>query len=586
MDSRLLCLNQISQRKLTEILVKIPGKKDLIIDPRLMKPLEQITGVSVLRSHGVHKIHKLEKSGFRYVSNHWVYLVYSDLITTKYICDQINADLQCKPTNSYYIIFVPCELVAVLNLLEEEGVFGLVTVYRFMWEMISLDSSVLSFELPNLFHTLFVDGDKSFLPAMAHSLWSLQILFGKIPMTVTCGKFASQVCKILHILSKELGNPTRQDSDIDCLVVVDRDFDYASVLLTAVTYAGLLDEVFGVKCGTVEFDEKVTGTKGTVNYRLTDADDIYHEMKNRHFSDVYSFLSTKKEELHSEYKRCQKMGLQEMKQYVATDLQKVKEKKRSLSYHIGACEIIIGEMGHRYEALHKFEQNTLEGKSRGENFTYLEDCLATQCVNKFTCLRLLCLMCLTQNGLTQDESSTFMKQFLHAYGYENLTLFYNLEKLGLFVRHDADTGETTGKLTDRVAQVVSLNRKSSAFHSIAQKLKLFPEIKDDFDLKKPKDMGYVFSGAYIPAVCQLVNLLTQQDMPLDDITKLLPGIQINTFSKDTSKLKRKNFLVYFIGGVTYAEIAAFQLLEKFTDTRIIVAGTGVINGCSLMRSVE
>jgi hypothetical protein len=42
-------LHQISQRKLGDILTKIPGRKDLIIDPVLMKPLDCITGVKFLR---------------------------------------------------------------------------------------------------------------------------------------------------------------------------------------------------------------------------------------------------------------------------------------------------------------------------------------------------------------------------------------------------------------------------------------------------------------------------------------------------------------------------------------------------------
>jgi hypothetical protein len=47
--SRLDALHQISQRKLADILNKIPGKKDLIIDRVLVKPLGCITGTSFLR---------------------------------------------------------------------------------------------------------------------------------------------------------------------------------------------------------------------------------------------------------------------------------------------------------------------------------------------------------------------------------------------------------------------------------------------------------------------------------------------------------------------------------------------------------
>jgi hypothetical protein len=49
LESRLDALHQISQRKLKDILSKIPGRKDLIIDPVLMKPLDCIIGVSFLR---------------------------------------------------------------------------------------------------------------------------------------------------------------------------------------------------------------------------------------------------------------------------------------------------------------------------------------------------------------------------------------------------------------------------------------------------------------------------------------------------------------------------------------------------------
>ena len=48
-DGRLSALREISQLRLINILNQIPGKKDLIIDGSLMKALDRITGISVLR---------------------------------------------------------------------------------------------------------------------------------------------------------------------------------------------------------------------------------------------------------------------------------------------------------------------------------------------------------------------------------------------------------------------------------------------------------------------------------------------------------------------------------------------------------
>ncbi|XP_023702162.1 vacuolar protein sorting-associated protein 33B isoform X3 [Cryptotermes secundus] len=542
-EYRLDALHQISQRKLGEILKKIPGKKELIIDPVLMKPLECITGVQFLRSHGVDKIFKFEKSGVSCVNSQLVYMIYSDLITAKYVCNQINASIHQNHQNSYNLILVPSDLVAIQQLLEEEGVHGILTVHIFPWELIRLDGGVMSYELPGLFKMLFVDGDRSMLPAVARSLWSLQLLLGRIPLTLTQGRFSLQVRTMVDTLCNELGTSDKADSDISCMLVVDRDVDYASVLLTPVTYVGLLDEVFGISSGTIELDSRVTGNQDgareKINYQLSSTDAIYNEIKNRHFSDVFPFLSSKTKEMQSEYNRSCNVALQEMKHYVATELRKVTALKRSLAYHIGACEVIIGEMGHRYESLHQVEKNMLEGRNKRENFSYVEECLATS--GKLTSLRLLCLLALTQDGLSVDEATLLKTQFLHCCGYEHLVTFHNLEKLGLLTPQGMGTNpgntssgasDAAGKLAGRVAQVVSqLPKRTGAFQAFAYKLKLFPEASEEYDLKQPKDPGYVFGGLYVPVVCRLVSLLIKKELSPEEIVKLGPSIGTTSWAK-------------------------------------------------------
>lgn len=49
LEDRLNALQQISQRKLIEILNSIPGTKDLIIEFKLMKILDSFIGVSTLK---------------------------------------------------------------------------------------------------------------------------------------------------------------------------------------------------------------------------------------------------------------------------------------------------------------------------------------------------------------------------------------------------------------------------------------------------------------------------------------------------------------------------------------------------------
>lgn len=583
LNTKVSALNRISKKKLTDLLDKIPGQKDFIIDNNLIKPLERIIGVSKLRTHGIDKIYKLDKNSIQSSNSQVVYFIPSDLITVKYVCDQINADLcQNSTKNSYYVILVPRKLMSVMQLFEEEGIYGSVAVYQYQWELIELDSNILSLEFPNFFQSTFVNSDQSYLPCIAKSIWSLQMLFGKPLMMFLQGKYSQQLSEQIDVFCNQLGSPDNVDPDIGIFVVVDRDIDYASVLLTPGTYTSLLEEVIGIKSGEVKINADDKTNDKLQSQLLNSTDEIYSQIKNRHFSDVFSYLSTKAKELQGEFKRNQNMALQEMKRFISQDLQNITAIKKSLAFHIGACEAIISKLGKRFEGLQNIEQNMLEGRGRRESYTYIEENIAMNFCDMPAVLRLMCLLSLTQDGLMYDEINNFKVHFLHAYGYKHLTSFHNLEKLGLFIEQPSliASDVTGGLLANKVVQAVSLPTRRSAFYSAGQKLKLFPAFKQDIDLRSPTDTSYVFNGAYVPVVCQIVNMLIRREITVDELTKLIPNSSIKV-NRHFDMLP-KTFLVYIVGGITYSEVAAFQLLERLTGTQIVVAGTSMISGNSMM----
>ncbi|XP_034239842.1 vacuolar protein sorting-associated protein 33B [Thrips palmi] len=594
MDGRLTALRELSQLRLINIFNQIPGKKDLIIDAPLMKALDRITGISVLRKHDVDKIFKLDSNaGQNSVNNQRLYLIMSDLISAKRVCDQVNAE-QRKDVD-YHIIVVPRKLAAIDQLLEEEGLWGRVTIHVYQWEPIQLDMGLISLELPSLFPQLFVDGDQTLLPAVAKSLWSLQMLLGRSQVTLTLGRYAKQVQSMTEVLMDQIGEPDKPQTDIGCIVLVDRDVDYAASLLTPATYTSLMDEVLGIRSGVVELpkSDAKPDEKQTIGHLLSSEDEIYNQIKNRHFSDVFSFLSAKAKQLSNEYDQSRKMALHEMKQYVSSQLKTVMARKRALAMHIAGCEAVITAIGARFESLQDMEQNMLEGTNRRSVQSYIEENIVTGGGGKLANLRLMCLLSLTQDGLFSEDAWSLKTQFLHAYGYHLLPGLHNLENLGLLTTSSAGLGsglvtgpvsDATGRLANKVAQVVSLPKRSS-FQVLRQKLKLFSANREDINLKQPTDMSYVYGGAYIPIACQLVQLLIKKEVSFEDIVnQLIPGSSV-TPSKPSIDFLPRSFIVYFIGGVTYAEVAAFQLLEKLTGTRIIVASTSVMNGSTLIDSV-
>ncbi|XP_065225969.1 vacuolar protein sorting-associated protein 33B [Planococcus citri] len=572
MKSKIPVLSLLSREKLTNILSKIPGKKDLIIDPKIIKPLENIVGISVLRSLDVDKVYKIQGSNILSTKDTRVFLIYTDLVLVKHICDHINAEVSKneKSRTSFYLILVPRKLFSVMQLLEEEGVYERVTVFSLHWELIPLDNnSILSLEMKNFFSYLFVNGDQSFLPVAAKSIWSTFFLWGNPCTRICIGNHSQSVSKMINTYFEELGRPQRNNSDIDCCIIVDRDVDYMSTLLTPATYTSLLDEVFRIQSGFVEIND---GLMIPLNNQ-----DIYLQIRNRHFSHVTSFLKDKARTIQGEYEKSQKMKLEEIKQYVKKDLVNITEQKKSLSHHISACEIIVKKLGEHFEKFVATEEGMLENASKYETINFIEDCIAMDNVDKFSILRLMCLLSITQNGLTLEEVNKLKSLFINAYGYNYLPIFYNLEKLGLFTIQQAFTLSevTASSLANKVAQVVPLSSKKSPFHQMVQKLKLIPNHKEPSNFKDPSDMSYVFSGSYIPAVCQLVNLLHSGEMVKDDVPKFFSNAKVQT-STDTNALN--TFFIYFIGGVTYAEVAAFQLFEKLTGCQVLIGASNIING--------
>ena len=111
-------------------------------------------------------------------------------------------------------------------------------------------------------------------------------------------------------------------------------------------------------------------------------------------------------------------------------------------------------------------------------------------------------------------------------------------------------------------------------------------------------MNYVYSGAYTPLLCQVCYHYTDDTYMQIVSDALLNGwntIELRrtfgnqenvVFSKENSYTPanrpadariRKMILVFFLGGVTFAEIAALRLLAEKNQFCIIIATTAVIN---------
>ena len=130
----------------------------------------------------------------------------------------------------------------------------LLTIPEYLWEMIPLDYDLLSLELNQFFERTFKHEEYSLLHSVSQSILGIQALFGQVKNRVGIGKHSVTVLEQLDLLEQGQHSSSGTSREISTLIVVDRSLDYASALLSPLTYEALLNEVFINTCGTIGID--------------------------------------------------------------------------------------------------------------------------------------------------------------------------------------------------------------------------------------------------------------------------------------------------------------------------------------------
>jgi len=110
----------------------------------------------------------------------------------------------------------------------------------------------------------------------------------------------------------QVGGNQRSDTDIDCLIMLDRSIDLVSPFVMQNTYEGLLDETFGIECGAMtvkrtimtpdtEETKKMTNLREEVTVKLSNEDSLYKSIRDG----TLPMLGDKTKELLAALKRLQ-----------------------------------------------------------------------------------------------------------------------------------------------------------------------------------------------------------------------------------------------------------------------------------------
>jgi len=586
----LSALSLLSQDSLATVLRAVPGRKQLVLEPGLMRPLDRVASMSVLTAAGVDNVFKFDRKGAPALraGQTRVYLISANLIQAKLVADQVSE--AGTSGGQVHVVLLPRLLASIQRLFEEEGLGGHTLLHGFAWEFVPLDYDLLSLEMPGYFRRHYLERDPSLLPAVARALWGLQSLYGAIPSVFAQGRTVRRLLNLAELYSQTYGRPRAKAPEIGHLVILDRDVDWASCLLSPLTYEGLLDETFGISCGTVEFPTEVAKAETPTRLQLSSKDKMFDKIRNKHFATIFTVLGVTAKQLAAAQGAAANMSVTQMKQFVANDLRAMKTQSKAVALHIGASEAIQREKGDMMEAQLPVEHSIVSNSAPRDSFSYIEDCMA-QMKPMAVSIRLVCLLSHCSDGLALADYQRLKTQFVQSYGFHHLVTWNNLLKVGLVrVKGGLEVGQGQGRLGQQVAGLAgALVSRAGNFQALVKRLGLVPP--EQGSLSEPATAAYVFNGAYVPLAARLVQevLRAGPSIPpsstLGEAAKLLPGDTVHLPAQPGQE-GPKVVLVLFLGGYTLAEVAAFRWLQTVTGYQFVVAGTNSLGGNKLAADME
>ena len=410
-------------------------------------------------------------------------------------------------------------------------------------------------------------GDLSYLPAVARAVWGLKSIFGNIPNTFAVGRNVKRLAKLENHFSNHFGQVKQKAGDIGSMFIFERDVDWTSCLLSPLTYEGLLDETFGISCGTVEFGPEVTKSEGAnTKLQLSSMDKMFDKIRNKHFASIFTVLGVTAKQLSAAQSAASNMSVSQMKQFVANDLKVMKAQSKAVNLHISASEVIQREKGGQFETQLPVEHSLVAGTGYKENINYIEDCMAL--LKPMTiALRLICLLSHCNDGLSFSDYQKLKTQFVQAYGFNHLVTWSNLLKSGI-IRVKGGINQSTSlsnikaeaanvavnKIGAGIAGLVGVgSTRSGSFQTIVKKLNCVPA---DTNVSEPNNAGYVFNGAFTPITCRIVEEVIRSgasltNTALGEVVKMLPGDTLVQWQGEPNNKVSYSNLVYFALTITH-----------------------------------
>ena len=512
-------------------------------------------------------------------------------------------------------------------LLEEAGVLGDTNIAELPLFFFPLEPDVLSLELDDSFRDLHVSKDPTSVFLLAKALMGIQQRHGLFPRMVGKGDNAKRVAELLARMRQELlaGEGFAETDRLgllpsttnDSLIMIDREADFVTPLLTQLTYEGLIDEVFGIRNSQTDVDSTIVGAQQQHQQpqqqqqaapaipagptavstqtrkrriQLDSSDKLYDQLRDLNFAMVGSALNKVARRLQGDYdRRHGNKTTAEMADFVKK-LPGYQAEQQSLKVHTGLADEIKHTQSEQFNRLLEVQQNLAAGSDPSSQFDAIEELIARDTPLPQV-LRLLCIYSCIAGGINSKEFDHFRRLIIQGYGHQHQLTLLSLGKLQMFLSRSSPlasmipmagpgSGSGSGSSTGTKTNYTYLRKQ----------LRL---IVDEVNEHDPNDVAYVYSG-YAPLSIRLIQCILQKQYMLsitrgngvtttgstagwrgfDDAVKHVRGQTFDEVQKGEDKAVsarallsgsgggKKTVFVVFVGGVTFTEIAALRFIAK------------------------
>ncbi|KAI1264118.1 Sec1-like protein [Xylariaceae sp. FL1019] len=632
-----------ARKDLLYLLEGVRGKKNLVIERSLAGPIGVIVKVSTLHDYGIDKFFFLETNNVDTSQRNVVFIARGECARhAQVIADQIKRlQRESQTGHEFHIFWISRRTLVSDKILEEAGVLGDVNIAELPIYFFPLERDVLSLELDDSFRDLYLFKDATPAFVMAKALMGLQSKYGLFPRIVGKGDNAKQVAELLarmrqEVLAGDTGSEINKtgltpSNSFGSVIIIDREVDFVTPLLTQLTYEGLIDEIWGIQNNQTDIDSTIVGAPPQPSsqsasgspaaaptatptpasrkrkVQLDSSDKLYDGLRDTNFAIVGTLLNKVARRLQNDYEsRHGTKTTAELKDFVKK-LPGYQAEHQSLKIHTGLAEEIMKHTRtDQFSRLLEAQQNLAAGADPSSQHDAIEELVARNTALP-EILRLLCIYSCISGGVKSKDFDQFRRLVLEGYGHQHLLTLHNLEKLQLFLSRSSPmasmipmpgTGNATGTKTN--------------YTYLRKQLRL---IVDEVNEHDPDDIAYVYSG-YAPLSIRLVQCILEKQYLLsitrssavggggaqgwrgfDEVVKHARGPAFDEAQKGEDKAvkarallsgggDKKTVFVVFVGGITFTEISALRFIAKKEEARrnIVICTTSIISGNKMMEA--